>query len=914
MVFLSCPTPFDRAVLLQVKDEIVPIITIHSPADGSAYSATIEVQGVVKDTSSGQGDAGKIRSLHYEVLATTLGAEVPCNSDGSFSFRIPTENLSGPLVIQLSAEDWNSNIFRTSLTLIDAGNDIPSFSAQPGNHQVTLTWDPVPLATSYTLHYTTHSALPTEFYGLHVEHVTSPLVVDSLANGSMHVFLLQAHSSEGPDNWSGYQRAIPLSPFTLGPVVTGEYRKLVVEWPDIPGTDEYELLRSTSRDGQYINTAGTLHTNRYEDTVVSDNQLYFYKVRPALEGSLESCSDWGTSSTFPPGWIIYTGYVAEYFLRYCDIAIKDQYIYVTTGLSFFFSSVSGLKVFDITNPSSPLEVGSVDLDDTTSAPGSEVVIDGNYAYVAGPSGLYIVDIQNPALPEVVGSCEIPGEIEGLDVEGDYAYVAAGDSGVSVVTISNTSNPSIEVTHEPPVDLYDHAYDVAYHDGALYVAAGADGVCKIDPISGTVLNTADTAGIARSLVINAVSAYSTYIYVADDSAGVTTISLSGGAPFSVVDTRDTAGNAVDLNIIEGSLIVSDGSGGVLIFGISVPSKPKLFGYTHTPVNAQSAVTRGEDIFVADLDAIGQLKTFHLSSQRPQLVQIESMPWGETRAIAMDDSFIFTDDSQGNLVIIDRSTQSPAATYQNHNSIDDLVQIIVKGDYAFLTYTDMLSFAASSIEIVDISNINEPKYLSSLDYNTGVLCRAVWGDYAYLVGIPGLQIVDISNPSSPQTVNTIIMAGTPTDLALRGRYAYVSAYTGGLQIVDVSDPEQAAIVGFCKAKGAAMAIAVRDRYAYLGIDGEPDDGLQVIDVSSPNSPQPRGFCRTTYYPNWIVNHGNYAYFMESDNLEVADILDPAIPSLVSSVSCGKGDANELWIEGDLLYVNVEGIRVFDLLPEN
>ena len=75
LVLLSCRNPFNKQMLLQVKDAIGPVITISSPADGSSYAAMVAVAGTVRDSSTASGDAGTVKSLRYEVLATAIAGD-----------------------------------------------------------------------------------------------------------------------------------------------------------------------------------------------------------------------------------------------------------------------------------------------------------------------------------------------------------------------------------------------------------------------------------------------------------------------------------------------------------------------------------------------------------------------------------------------------------------------------------------------------------------------------------------------------------------------------------------------------------------------------------------------------------------------------------------------------------------------
>ncbi len=75
----------------------------------------------------------------------------------------------------------------------------------------------------------------------------------------------------------------------------------------------------------------------------------------------------------------------------------------------------------------------------TCALGAE--IDGHYAYVAtGYSGISILDASDLENPVEAGFCDTPGFAEDIAVEGGFAYVADCYEGVRVMDVSNPLEP------------------------------------------------------------------------------------------------------------------------------------------------------------------------------------------------------------------------------------------------------------------------------------------------------------------------------------------------------------------------------------------------------------------------------------------------------------------------------------------
>ncbi|MHB8158144.1 MAG: LVIVD repeat-containing protein, partial [Desulfocucumaceae bacterium] len=94
-----------------------------------------------------------------------------------------------------------------------------------------------------------------------------------------------------------------------------------------------------------------------------------------------------------------------------DIFVKDEYAYIADGSA-------GLRIIDIKNPYSFIEVGCYD----TPGNANKVYISGNYAYIAdGITGIQIVDISDPFFPALKGSYDTPISAEGIFISGSNAY-------------------------------------------------------------------------------------------------------------------------------------------------------------------------------------------------------------------------------------------------------------------------------------------------------------------------------------------------------------------------------------------------------------------------------------------------------------------------------------------------------------
>jgi hypothetical protein len=82
-----------------------------------------------------------------------------------------------------------------------------------------------------------------------------------------------------------------------------------------------------------------------------------------------------------------------------------------------------------------------------------VAVSGTYAYVADNwVGLRVIDVSNPSSPREVGFYDTPGQASGVavsGVSGSYAYVADWDGGLVILRFLGTGGtPSIFTIYLP----------------------------------------------------------------------------------------------------------------------------------------------------------------------------------------------------------------------------------------------------------------------------------------------------------------------------------------------------------------------------------------------------------------------------------------------------------------------------------
>jgi hypothetical protein len=235
-----------------------------------------------------------------------------------------------------------------------------------------------------------------------------------------------------------------------------------------------------------------------------------------------------------------------------------------SGEHLYAGHVGGrFQVFDVSNPASPKESGSVQL--TGSVQG--ISVQGEYAFVAAfTEGLRVLDVSAPDAPEEVGSVPIPGQAFGVFVQGNYAYVAAGPAGLHVIDVSKPSGPR-EVGFGVAPTLTDGYYGVSVEGSYAFVASGRDGLHVIDISNPEILNQVGFLGFFEGA--NSVLVQEGRAFILDQHESLRIIDVSNPAAPKEVDLVEMKEAAKGVYVQDELVLLTAGGaeGGLLVLRAS-----------------------------------------------------------------------------------------------------------------------------------------------------------------------------------------------------------------------------------------------------------------------------------------------------------------------------------------------------------
>ncbi|OGH89682.1 MAG: hypothetical protein A2469_03380 [Candidatus Magasanikbacteria bacterium RIFOXYC2_FULL_40_16] len=312
----------------------------------------------------------------------------------------------------------------------------------------------------------------------------------------------------------------------------------------------------------------------------------------------ETCDD-GVNNGRPPSLVI-----PPTPMGFFDTSGNSFGIKISGNYAYVADSGGGLRIINISNPSSPTSVG------TYATTAWNLDIAGSFAYVAAYSnGLQIINITNPASPSLVGSRTTSAAATDVVVSGNYAYLAIFNTGLQIINISNPASPSSESTLTIPGSNPTGVFKVGNY---VYVADFNNRLHIIN-----VTNPASpviTGSYTSPFPIYAVTVFGNYAYASDTSGALRIINIFNPASPSLVGLIDTPGSSRGLFMSGQYIYMTDGLvGGMRIINVSTPTAPTALTSVDTPGNASDVYVLGDYAYVADYGSGLRIFRVKLSGQ-------------------------------------------------------------------------------------------------------------------------------------------------------------------------------------------------------------------------------------------------------------------------------------------------------------
>jgi ACR3 family arsenite efflux pump ArsB len=347
------------------------------------------------------------------------------------------------------------------------------------------------------------------------------------------------------------------------------------------------------------------------------------------------------------GQLYVSGSVASAVLSSTTIASQPpQSVYVQGAYAYVAdTSTSGgniLNIYDVSNPASPASAGAVaGLSGMTHDTATGVYVQGRYAYLIDTNNngssnyLRVFDVSNPTSPSLTGSAAITSGADNLSpyqvyVQGNYAYVifedkTSGNTYFAIYNISNPTNPTIVGSNVTVSSAASSLTASIFVQGRYaYVVDRNSSIFAIydisNPANPTLAGTTTVASSPTSIYVQGDYAYissksTLYTYNISNPASLT---ASGSVSLSAGSTQPSS------VYVQGRYAYVTDFGTILgIFNISNPASPASVGTVGTsssePPQPESIFVQGRYAYVVTNNSGNNFYTIDLGGTYTQQLQ-------------------------------------------------------------------------------------------------------------------------------------------------------------------------------------------------------------------------------------------------------------------------------------------------------
>ncbi len=531
----------------------------------------------------------------------------------------------------------------------------------------------------------------------------------------------------------------------------------------------------------------------------------------------------------------------------------------------------------------------------------------------------------------IGDYDTGGYARCVIVEGNIAYVTAGDSGLVIFNISDPQQPTLLSTYDTPGS----AYFVAVSDSLAYVADW-DGLQIIDvsdpqnPVQIGSYDQPDQYYVVKFLAVAGNTAY-----LADYYHGLQIMDVSN--PQNPVLLRlISCGYVHSVQIVDSLAYVAGGSG-LLIYNIANPQSVSLVGFYNAPETVEYVTVAGNIAYLSEY--YYGLEVLDITNPQNPIL-LSSYPC-HPYSVTVNGGIAYVPDNTMGLLVLDVSNPQSLSRLGSYSTPNWASHVAVSGDYAYVANR------LFGLQVIDVSNPQNPTLLGTYDPPdyTCVVSVTVVGGVSYLANNwSGFKIVDVTNPQNPFQIGSYSTPGDPglvNYLAIQNSIAYV-AHDYGLFIIDVSNPQSPSQLGFSNTLGSVLYVTVTGNLAYvagpeLGIFDVTDpqnpillgsyytsdarsvavmdslaymadgaSGLRIIDVHNPQLLYQMGFCPTAGEALSVRVAGGLACLACGNaGLKIIDVSDPASPGVVSTIlPHATSDIRQCLMHDGQLYISDAG----------
>jgi hypothetical protein len=542
----------------------------------------------------------------------------------------------------------------------------------------------------------------------------------------------------------------------------------------------------------------------------------------------------------------------------------------------------GLKVYDISNASAPVEVAHYYF---SNAEAVKMKIQGNFLFVAGGSSgkLHIFDISNPFNPFLTASYLCGYGPNTLDVSGNYVYTDSQGYAI-ILDVSDPYNPLLVGKYT----VWGGVGNFRVLGTRQYIANITSGFMIYDvsnPHAPVKLGSVPIPSEAPDIEV-----VGDYAYFQSPSPGMQVIDVSDPANPFIVASHSKYYHEL---VVNGNVAYAFNYDTLAVLDLTWPMaiteiSKKTFPRYHT-----ANLTNGKDLYVFEWN--GGFRDIDVSD--PSNVSVAGgqsfIQYPACKEVRAAGKYAFVAAGPSGLRVVDVTDKSNPVAVSSVATIGECTSVSIDGSLAVVNDDSV------GIHLIDISNPTSPSLISSYAMPEYVTSVALHQNLAFAADYyRGLTIVDFSVPVAPSLVGELTIPGGMRRIIVDGNYAYLSGEGASPVIVDISNPQAPALVSSVPSNNhSSTGLSVSGNSVFVGTS---DDYIRSFDISSPQSPLLQSSLKVTSSPWDFAFAENYLYAADYTFVLVVNVTDPITPKLSGQFPSYPSWSFGVAISGDYIYV--------------
>ncbi len=524
-----------------------------------------------------------------------------------------------------------------------------------------------------------------------------------------------------------------------------------------------------------------------------------------------------------------------------DVEVIGRYAYVADGYA-------GIRVFDVTDPYGPEEVGIY----PTAGSVKSLTWREPFLYVSDLSeGITVFEPKGEGVLDQKGVCRIEGKAFSFHISGGYGYVCAGPGGIQAYSLKDPFSP---VKAAVATDA-GFVVDCAFWDDLIMAVDKKRGikVYRPDLEKGELVLTGryDVRGESQAIATAKGNIFLAGLY------GIHQLSFDRSASkFFRTDVISPFNGfrSIDFSEAQGVMAAGDGDWGIRVFNIDAE------GLHLTPLFEEGVFRLTGDIaYYKDYvytasggDGRHVIKVSDVLSAKSEVFRASSEE--STLSVEIEEDVLYVCDVNG-LSLYSLKNQSKPEFLSHIETEGRAVDVDVNDSRPLAAVADWFD----GVLFFDVTDKRNPEFLSRFHAGEGWAASVRFRKNILYASFNncGLATVDVSDPSDPVLKKINRECFAPEGISVKNNVMYVADFNSGVVIYELDAdgiPQSADSINI----GITKDVYIHDEYL---IAANYLYGLKFFDISeAPLNPHYLGSCDTPGKAYKIAYHG--------DRLWVAD----------------------------------------------